>query len=80
MQTETPMKKTRSALALSFAAGAGLGALVAAVPFSAGYASELSIVHVSVVGIVVVTSGVLSCVWGDRFLDSVSKALHSTSV
>jgi hypothetical protein len=80
MQTEKPFKKTRSALALRFAAGAGMGALIVAVPFSAGDASNLSIVQVSVAGILVVTSGVLSCVWGDRFLDSVSKALDSTSV
>jgi len=80
MQTEKPMKKTHSALALRFAAGAGMGALIVAVPFSAGDASNLSIVQVSVAGILVVTSGVLSCVWGDRFLDSVSKALDSTSV
>jgi len=80
MQTEKPFKKTRSALARRCAAGAGMGTLIAAVPFSAGSASQLSIVQVSVAGIVVVISGVMSCLWGDRFLDSVSKALDSTSV
>jgi hypothetical protein len=80
MQTEKPMKKTPSALALRFAVGAGMGALIAAVPFSAGDASQFSIVQIIVAGLVVVTSGVLSCAWGDRFLDTVSKALDSTSV
>jgi len=80
MQTEKPMKRTRSALARRFAAGAGTSALIVAVPFSAGDASHISIVQIIVAGLVVVTSGVLSCLWGDRFLDSVSKALDSTSV
>jgi len=80
MQREKPMKKTPSALALRYAAGAGMGALILSVPFSAGDASQFSIVQISVAGLVVVTSGVLSCLWGDRFLDSVSKALDFTSV
>jgi hypothetical protein len=80
MQTEKPVKKTPSGLALRFVAGAGMGALIIAVPFSAGYASQLSIFQISLAGLVVVTSGVMSCLWGDKFLDTVSKALDSTSV
>ncbi len=80
MQEETPAKKTFSAMTLRFAGGAGMGALISAVPFSAGYATQLSILQISLVGIVVVASGVMSCLWGDRFLDTISKALDSTSV
>jgi hypothetical protein len=80
MQKENPIKKPRSALARRFAAGAGMGAVIVAVPFSAGDASHLSTVQISVAGLLVVTSGVLSCVWGDQFLDTVSKALDATSV
>ena len=80
MQTEKPAKKTLASIALRFAGGAGMGALITAVPFSAGYTSQLSISQISLAGIVIVTSGVMSCLWGDRFLDTVSKALDSTSV
>jgi hypothetical protein len=80
MPTEKPVKKTFSGLALRFAGGAGMGALMTSVPFSAGYASQLSIFQISLAGLVVVTSGVMSCLWGDKFLDTVSKALDSTSV
>lgn len=80
MQKEKLMKKKGSSLALRFTAGAAMGTLIVAVPLSAGDASQLSIVQISVAGLLVVTSGVLSCLWGDQFLDAVSKALDSTSV
>jgi hypothetical protein len=80
MQEDKPAKQTLSGLALRFAAGAGMGALITAVPFSAGYASPLSIVQITLAGLLVVTSGVVSCLWGEAFLDTVSKALDSTSV
>lgn len=80
MQTERPMKKTFSGMALRFAGGAGMGALITTVPFSAGYTSHLSVIQISLAGFLVVTSGVLSCLWGDKFLDIVSKALESTPV
>lgn len=80
MQAEMPVKKTLSGMSLRFSGGAAMGTLIAAVPFSAGYASQLSICQISLAGLIVVTSGVLSCLWGDRFLDTVSKALDSTSV
>ena len=79
MQTEKPVKKTLSGMALRFIGGAGMGALITAVPFSAGYSSKLSIFQISLVGFVVAISGVMSCLWGDKFLDTVSKALDSTS-
>lgn len=73
-------KKTLSGMALRFWVGAGMGALITAVPFSAGYSSQLSIGQVSLAGFLVVGSGALSCLWGDKFLDAVSKGLDSTSV
>jgi len=79
MQTEKPVKKTLSGTALRFAGGAGMSALITAVPFSAGYSSQLSIFQISLAGFLVVISGVMSCLWGDKFLDAVSKSLDSTS-
>jgi len=73
-------KKSLSGMALHFLVGAGMGALITAVPFSAGYSSQLSIGQVSLAGLLVVTSGAMSCLWGDKFLDAVSKGLDSTSV
>jgi len=80
MQGGKREKKTLPGIALHFLIGAGMGALITAVPFSAGYSSQLSIVQVSLAGFLVVASGALSCLWGDKFLDAVSKGLDSTSV
>ena len=71
--TEMPVKKTFSGVSLRFVGGAGMGVLIAAVSFSAGYSSRLSIFQISFAGLVVIASGVMSCLLGDRLLDSVSK-------
>jgi len=55
-----------------------MGALIASVPFAAGYASPLSPTQIALACVVVVTTAGLSWLWGDRFLDSVSRALDST--
>lgn len=80
MQVGKPVKNSLSAMALRFSCGAGTGALITVAPFSAGYTSQLSVLQLSLCVFVIVASGAMSCFWGDRFLDSVSKALDSTSV
>lgn len=67
-----------SGLALRFAAGAGMGALITLVPFAAGYAPESG--SVALAAVVVVATGLLGSLWGERFLDAVSRALNSTPV
>jgi hypothetical protein len=73
-------KKSPSGMALRVLVGAGMGALITAVPFSAEYSSQLSIGQVSLAGLLVVTSGAMSYLWEDKFLDAVFKGLDSTSV
>jgi hypothetical protein len=79
-QVEQAVKKKLSGMALRFSGGAGMGALIAAAPCSAGYTSQLSIFQISLAGLVIVTPGVMSCLWGDRFLDTMPKTLDVTSV
>ncbi len=69
-----------SGLVLRFAAGAGMGALITLVPFSAGFSPESGPIPIIVAALVVVASGLLSSLWRDRFLDAVSRALDSTPV
>jgi hypothetical protein len=80
MQDGKREKKTLSGMSLRFLLGSGMGALITAVPFSAGYSSQLSIGQVSLAGFLIVAAGAMSCLWGDKFLDAVSKGLDSTSV
>ncbi len=88
MGTQMPQQKPQpnaqqtspSGRALRFAAGAGMGALITLVPFSAGFAPESGPVSIIFAAVVVVASGLLSSLWGDRFLDAVSRALDSTPV
>ncbi len=57
-----------------------MGALIVSVPFSAGYASQPSTVQLAVAAFVVLAAGVMSSLWGERFLEAISKALDSSSV
>ncbi len=77
---QEPRQTMRPSLALRFAAGAGMGALITLVPFSAGFAPESGPSAILLAAFVVVASGLLSSLWGDRFLDAVSRALDSTPV
>jgi hypothetical protein len=54
-----------------------MGSLIGVLPFSAGYAAAPSIVQLGLIGLVVGASAFLGWRWGDRFLDSVSRALDS---
>jgi len=80
MKTPKPSKASRSSLALRFAGGTCMGALMVSVPFAAGFASPLSPFQITLGGLVVVASGLMSCLWGDQFLDTLSRALDATSV
>lgn len=81
MPEKTPLSAPPlPALIRRFFVGAGLGTLVTVVPFSAGFSAQLNLFQVAFAALVVVSSGVLSCVYGDWFLDAISKALDSTSV
>lgn len=80
MQAEKTAIDMLSGIALRFAAGACMGALIIAVPFSAGFSSQLSMFQIALAVVVILTTGVMSCLWGDKVLDIVSRALDSTSV
>lgn len=80
MPPETPASTTRSAIARRFAAGAAMGVLIASVPFAAGHPFQLSSLEVVAAALVIITSGLMGCLWGGRFLEALSRALDSTSV
>lgn len=80
MPAEKRLNPALPPLALRFATGAGMGVLILVVPFSAGSPFQLGTPSILAAGAVVVAAGVLSCLWGARFLDAISKALDSTPV
>jgi hypothetical protein len=67
-------------MALRCLGGTAMGALIVSVPFLAGHPFQLGLVQLSFAVLIVTTSGVMSCLWGDRFLDAVSRALDATVV
>lgn len=80
MNTDKPTPQPLSGVGVRFVGGAAMGALIVSVPFSAGYASQPSTVQLAVAAFVVLSAGVMSSLWGERFLEAISKALDSTSV
>lgn len=80
MNTDKPTPQPLSGSAVRFVGGVAMGTLIVPVPFSAGYASQPSIVQLAVAAFVVLLAGVMSSLWGERFLEAISKAIDSTSV
>ncbi len=80
MSADKPTSQPLSGIAVRFVGGAAMGALIVSVPFSAGYASQPSTLQLAVAAFVVLSAGVMSSLWGERFLEAISKALDSTSV
>lgn len=79
MATEDPNLKSRSGAEAiyRFLGGAALGALVVGVPISYGASIALNPVQISIAGLLVISCGVLSNIWGEKFIDSVTQLLNS---
>lgn len=80
MKKDQPTRQPLSRIAFRFVGGTAMGSLIVSVPFSAGYAFQLSTVQLAVAAMVVLSAGVMSSLWGERFLEAISKALDSTAV
>jgi hypothetical protein len=61
-----------------FLGGAVLGAFVVAIPILYGSSIDLSLVQVSIASVLVISCGLLSSVWGEKFVDIVMRMLDGT--
>jgi hypothetical protein len=60
-----------------FLGGAALGAFVVIIPISYGSSIDLNLVQISIAFSLIISCGLLSSVWGDKFIDAVMRVLNS---
>jgi hypothetical protein len=60
-----------------FMGGVALGALVVAIPFSYGASSALTLIQAGLASLVMLSSGLLSSLYGNQFIDAVMRVLDS---
>lgn len=61
-----------------FLGGAALGAFLVAIPILYGSSIDLGSVQVGVASVLVLSCGLLSSVWGEKFVDMVMRILDGT--
>jgi hypothetical protein len=63
-----------------FLGGAALGNFVVIIFISYGSSIDLNLVQVSVASLLVITCGLLSSIWGEKFIDTVTRILNGASL
>jgi hypothetical protein len=63
-----------------FLGGAALGAFVVFIPISYGSLANLNLAQASVASGLIVLFGLLSSIWGDKFIDIVARMLNGTGL
>jgi hypothetical protein len=63
-----------------FLGGIALGTFVVAVPISYGSPIDLSLVQVGIASTLILSCGLLSSVWGEKFVDLVMRVLNGTGL
>lgn len=58
--------------------GAALGAFLVAIPILYGSSIDLSLVQVGIASVLVISCGLLSSIWGEKFVDMVMRVLDGT--
>jgi hypothetical protein len=81
MSTEDTDSKASTAKAIyRFLGGAALGAFVVATPMMYGSSIDLSWIQVSLASALSIACGLLSSVWGGKFIDMVMKVLNNSGL
>jgi uncharacterized membrane protein len=60
-----------------FLGGAALGAFVVIIPISYGSSVDLNLIQVTVISFIIISCGLLSSIWGEKFIDTVMQMLNS---
>jgi hypothetical protein len=63
-----------------FLGGAALGTFVIAVPFSYGSSFHLNLVQIAIASGWIIGCGLLTSVWGEKFIDMVARMLNGTNI
>ncbi|MBD2356872.1 hypothetical protein H6G41_19950 [Tolypothrix sp. FACHB-123] len=60
-----------------FLGGAALGLFVVIIPISYASSIDWNLLQVSIASLLVISSGLLSSIWGEKFIDAVTRVLDS---
>jgi ABC-type bacteriocin/lantibiotic exporter with double-glycine peptidase domain len=82
MTSDNTDSKQRSFLKViyRFLGGATVGTLVLLIPVTYGTFNDLGLVQAGVALLLVILCGLLSIVWGEKFIDVVMRMLNSTGL
>lgn len=60
-----------------FLGGATLGIFIVLIPLSCGSSIDFNLIQICVTLMLVISCGLLSSIWGEKFIDKVTYALNS---
>lgn len=82
MTSDNTDSKQRSSLKViyRFLGGATVGTLVLLIPVTYGTFNDLRLVQAGVASLLVILCGLLSIVWGEKFIDVVMRMLDGTGL
>lgn len=82
MTSESTDSKQRSFIKIiyRFLGGATVGILVLLIPITYGASNDLGLVQAGVASVLVISCGLLSILWGEKFADMVARVLNSTGL
>ncbi|HLO47824.1 MAG TPA: hypothetical protein VK211_05325 [Kamptonema sp.] len=72
-----PKKHSATKVIYRFLGGAALGAFAIFIPISYGSSIDLNLVQIGMVSLVVMSCGLLSSLWGEKFIDAMTSLLNS---
>ena len=83
MMTETesdPQKPSNNQLIFRFIGGAALGTFVVVIFIANASPIAWNVMQVSVACLLILSGAILSSLWGDKFIDTVTRALNAVSL
>ncbi|MCG9892760.1 MAG: hypothetical protein MH252_17010 [Thermosynechococcaceae cyanobacterium MS004] len=82
MTSENTDSKQSSSLKVvyRFLGGATVGTLVLLIPLTYGTFNDLGLVQAGVASLLLILCGLLSIVWGEKFIDAVMRMLNATGL
>ncbi|WP_353931574.1 hypothetical protein WJM97_03020 [Okeanomitos corallinicola TIOX110] len=63
-----------------FIGGATLGAFVVSIPILYGSSTNLSLFQVGIASLLIILCGLLSSIWGEKFINAVMDILNASSL
>lgn len=80
--SDNPDSKQRSLIQVisRFLGGALLGMLILLIPFTYGEFNDFGLVQVGVAFVLIISCGLLTVLWGEKFIDTVMRLLDGTGL